>query len=213
MHFNPAEKFPNTIGEAFAERFKIRSRSTPNRVAQKSATKRMSKATSSGVNPASSTEEFEQWYAEFGPELLRYCKSRLGESIGEDVFQDVWLKVLNKHHQFAGGNVRAWLYQITRNTIIDWTRKKKPEAASAALLSSISVNSEEEPVVNNDELQRFRDCVSKLTTKQRDLLHLRVTGHSYKQISAALSITVGTVGSNFKRVCDQLRRCVGVIAS
>lgn len=210
MHLDSANTFPNQVCEPLARGSHTSGQSNPGHAASTSVKKRMSKLASSETSESHSRDEFDQWYSEYGQELLRYCKSRLGDSVGEDIFQDVWLKVLNKHHHFSGGNVRAWLYQITRNTIIDWTRKKKPEAASDLVLSNISVNSEDEPVVNNDEIRRFKDCVSKLTTRQRNLLHLRVTGHSYKQISAALSIATGTVGSNFKRICDQLKRCVGV---
>ena len=153
--------------------------------------------------------DFERWHAEIGGDLLRFCVSRLGSVAGEDVYQQVWLKAIRQHHQFNGANERAWLFQIARTTIVDWTRKKRPKSNSAKLAHVAQKNSQPEfGGFGSEQLERFKTCLARLTPEKRDLLHLRVTGHSYKQISAALSIAIGTVGSKYNRICEQLKTCV-----
>lgn len=153
--------------------------------------------------------DFERWHAEIGGDLLRFCVSRLGPVAGEDVYQQVWLKAISRHHQFKGDNERAWLFQMARTTIIDWTRKKRPKSNSTMLAHVTEKKSQPEfGGLGSEQLERFRICLARLTPEKRNLLHLRVTGHTYKQISTALSIAIGTVGSQYNRICDQLKTCV-----
>lgn len=155
--------------------------------------------------------DFADWYDRFGDELLRFCQSRLGPNSGEDVFQQVWLKVLRKPEQFTGGNERAWLYQIARTSIIDHVRKKNPESQTETVSGSVDSRTESvlDHLVASEDHQQFRICLEKLPPEKQKLVHLRVTGYSYKQISQQLAIAIGTVGSQYNRTCEQLRNCVG----
>lgn len=47
-------------------------------------------------------------------------------SIGEDLVQDVFYRILNCRHTYKGqSKFTTWMYQIARNTHIDYLRKKK----------------------------------------------------------------------------------------
>lgn len=155
--------------------------------------------------------DFNAWYTRFADELLRFCQSRLGPTAGEDVFQQVWLKVLRKPEQFTGGNERAWLFQIARTSIIDFVRKKKPESQSETVEGAANSQAPSvlDQLVDDEDQQQFRRCLSQLPPEKRKLIKLRVTGHSYKQISEVLAIAIGTVGSQYNRICEQLKNCVG----
>jgi len=57
--------------------------------------------------------------------FLRLTGSR---SISEDLVQDVFYRILNYRHTYKGqSNFTTWMYQIARNTHIDFLRKKKEE--------------------------------------------------------------------------------------
>lgn len=168
-------------------------------------------ASSAAPGVGGAKPDLDAWYEKYGDQLLRFCQSRLGPTAGEDVFQQVWLKVARKPEQFTGGNARAWLFQIARTSIIDFVRKKKPESQSETVEGSSEMNATSvlEQMVVAEEQQRFRECLDKLPPEKQKLIHLRVTGQSYKQISEILSIAIGTVGSQYNRICEQLRTCVG----
>lgn len=155
--------------------------------------------------------EFEKWYSSYADELLRFCQSRLGSVSGEDVFQQVWLKVLRHPTQFVGGNARAWLFQIARTSIIDFVRKKKPQNQPDNYDATLDDQGASvlDQLVANEDYETFRNCLSKLPPEKIKLVQLRVTGHSYQQISEFLTIAVGTVGSQYHRICESLRACVG----
>ena len=87
-------------------------------------------------NPAALVSAIEQFghgdmaafpvlYSHYGKEILSFVASRCrGRLDPDDLCQDIWVRVMKSHEKFSGGNFRAWLYQITRNYIIDQFRKK-----------------------------------------------------------------------------------------
>jgi RNA polymerase sigma-70 factor, ECF subfamily len=47
----------------------------------------------------------------------------------EDFFQETWLRVLERGHQYDGRwKFEAWLFAIARNLVLDWHRRKKPQS-------------------------------------------------------------------------------------
>src|SRR5215467_16116022 len=60
--------------------------------------------------------------------LLRYLLHLTGNrTVAEDLFQEVWLRVLEKGHQYDGRNrFVTWLMSIGHNVAIDYLRKRSP---------------------------------------------------------------------------------------
>ena len=151
------------------------------------------------------------WYEKFGAELLRFCRSRLWRDDGDDVFQDICLKIHRSRSRFHGGNARAWIYQIARTTIIDYQRKKKPEfnservsecADQAAGLEAVEL------LIDEEQSRKLQSCIESLKEDHRQVFHLIAQGLSYQQISESLGIETGTVGSRKNRMIKSLNECV-----
>jgi len=50
----------------------------------------------------------------------------------EDFFQETWLRVLERGHQYDGNwKFEAWLFAIARNLVLDWHRRKKPQSVDS----------------------------------------------------------------------------------
>ena len=81
--------------------------------------------------------------------LYRFVKQKVGsDSAAEDIVQDVFLKVCTKRKTLReSSKLKSWLYQITRNTITDYYRSRRPLEAMAD--DQIPENIEEE--VNSAE--------------------------------------------------------------
>ena len=62
--------------------------------------------------------------------LLRYLLHLTGNrAVAEDLFQETWLRVLEKGHQYDGRNrFVTWLMSIGHNVAIDYLRKKNPRS-------------------------------------------------------------------------------------
>jgi RNA polymerase sigma-70 factor, ECF subfamily len=62
--------------------------------------------------------------------LFRYLAHLTGsQERAEDFFQETWLRVLERGHQYDGKwKFEAWLFAIARNLVLDWHRRKKPQS-------------------------------------------------------------------------------------
>lgn len=70
-------------------------------------------------------EAFQELVQRYQGELFGYLRRYLGDvQLAEDVFQNTWLQVFNKAHQYETGRpVRPWLYTIATNQAIDALRR------------------------------------------------------------------------------------------
>ncbi|MEQ8952620.1 MAG: RNA polymerase sigma factor SigZ, partial [Gammaproteobacteria bacterium] len=70
-------------------------------------------------------------WKEHREQLLRFVRRRLTDgSAAEDIVQEVLLKAHSQLHSLENpSSLRAWLYQITRNQLIDYYRRLKPTVA------------------------------------------------------------------------------------
>jgi len=66
-------------------------------------------------------------WARYRAELHRFILKRVGDpSKADDLVQDVLAKALTQQHRLQNpSRLRAWLFQITRNTIVDHYRSRK----------------------------------------------------------------------------------------
>src|SRR4029077_16204003 len=57
--------------------------------------------------------------------LLRYLVCLSGNrELAEDLFQETWIRVLERGHQYDGKHeFSTWLYAVARNLTIDYLRK------------------------------------------------------------------------------------------
>lgn len=49
-----------------------------------------------------------------------------GAADAEEIFQEVWLRVIKSQHRYTHKNFKSWLFRIARNLVIDRARKRKP---------------------------------------------------------------------------------------
>src|SRR6266568_5326299 len=75
--------------------------------------------------------------------LLRYLVSLTADrAIAEDLFQETWMRVLERGHQYDGRHeFSTWLYTIARNLTIDHLRRK-----SARSLDGLMEDEEHAPL-------------------------------------------------------------------
>jgi RNA polymerase sigma-70 factor (ECF subfamily) len=49
-----------------------------------------------------------------------------GREDAEEVFQEVWLRVIKHQHRYRAKSFKSWLFRITHNLVIDRARKRRP---------------------------------------------------------------------------------------
>src|SRR5580698_9952462 len=137
----------------------------------------------------------------------------------EDVVQEACLRALRFFDGFRGGDSRAWLLKIVRNTCYSWAKKNRPTELSDEF--DETVHSGESPredtqakLVSQAESERVRTALGTLPVAFREVLVLReIEELSYKEISEVTGVPMGTVMSSLSRARQRLRKGLGDLVS
>jgi RNA polymerase sigma-70 factor (ECF subfamily) len=146
------------------------------------------------------------------------------EADAADIVQEAVMRALQYFDSYHGGDARAWLLQIVRNSAHTWIGKNRLagrvpldefESDTAANLEgnwSAATPGPEDPlttVVAQDESARLRLAIARLPVEQREVLILReFEAMSYRQIAGITGCPIGTVMSRLSRARDQLAQIV-----
>jgi RNA polymerase sigma-70 factor, ECF subfamily len=131
-----------------------------------------------------------------------------GRSDAEDVAQEALLRACRFFGGFNGGDARAWLLQIVRNTCYTWLEKNRPMDLSMEFNEELHQQTSATPetlAIVADDHKRLTLALETLPPRFREVLVLReLEGCSYKEIATITSIPIGTVMSSLSRARRQL---------
>jgi len=141
----------------------------------------------------------------------------------EDVAQEALLRAYRFFGGFHGGDARAWLLQIVRNTCYTWLGKNRPTEImefdethhSTELGGAVAAGAPDRPqlggspeaqAIASEDRERLTRALEELPPRFREVLVLReLEGCSYKEIAAITSVPIGTVMSALSRARKQLQ--------
>jgi RNA polymerase sigma-70 factor, ECF subfamily len=130
-------------------------------------------------------------------------------SDAEDVAQEAMLRAYRFFSGFHGGDARAWLLQIVRNTCFSWMEKNRPPEPAAEFDEEVHVTGSITPealAIASDNRERLARALETLPPRFREVIVLReLEGCSYKEIASITSIPIGTVMSALSRARRQLQ--------
>jgi RNA polymerase sigma-70 factor (ECF subfamily) len=134
----------------------------------------------------------------------------------DDLVQETYAKALKGFSSFQPGtNFRAWIYRILRNTFLTSRTGLQATATVPLDLDSETValpTTKETPesiLLQRSDWQLVQQAMEQLPVAYREVLVLcEVEEMSYQEISATLSIPIGTVMSRLSRARQALRVAV-----
>jgi RNA polymerase sigma-70 factor (ECF subfamily) len=133
----------------------------------------------------------------------------------QDVVQEASLRAYRFFEGYRGGDAKAWLLAIVRNTSLSWRRRSQRDKSNVLFDESthdakIEAPNAEDRMLDGDRMVALRNCIEALPADQREVLILREFEEmSYKQIAETTSLPVGTVMSRLARARQRLDECVG----
>jgi RNA polymerase sigma factor (sigma-70 family) len=133
------------------------------------------------------------------------------EQDAEDVVQEAYLRAFRFFVGFRGGDARAWLMKIVRNTCYTWLHVNRPLQDAAEFDETFfppdyHTLNPEEAVHQNDCAILVRKALEKLSPNFREVLILReLEGMTYREIAEITGMPAGTVMSSLSRARDRLR--------
>ena len=122
----------------------------------------------------------------------------------DDLFQEIIIQVWNSIPSFRKeASVTTWLYRISLNTAIKWTRKERKHSGAEALQEAQHML-QEGSMQTDERLTWLYEEIYKLDEIDRSVVLLMLDGFSYKEMAAILGITESNVGVKINRLKKQL---------
>jgi RNA polymerase sigma-70 factor (ECF subfamily) len=148
--------------------------------------------------------------------LLRYLISLTGNrATAEDLFQETWVRVLERGHQYDGKHeFSTWLFSVSRHLVIDSFRRKQPASLDGLLEDEdrpMDPPASDQPsafdlVAHRELSERVAAGLSHVAAEYREALVLRFQeGLSLEEISTVTGAPLGTVKSRVYRGLSALQ--------
>ena len=135
----------------------------------------------------------------------------------QDVTQEACLRAFRFFDGYQGGNMRAWLLTIVRNTCYTWLHQNRPPGSGVEFDEEIHSDQStgaadrELQVLANADKETWQRALEELPDLLREALGLReLEGMSYKEITDVTSVSLGTVMSRLARARTRLRQSLSV---
>jgi RNA polymerase sigma-70 factor (ECF subfamily) len=137
----------------------------------------------------------------------------------EDVVQEACLRARQFFGGFHGGDGRAWMLRVVRNTCYTWLERNRTRAPAVAF--DDDKHSAADPgasplglVLRGENVQMLRQAIEDLSPEYREVIVLReLEGLSYKDIAKIAQIPTGTVMSRLARARERLQQALAGHAS
>ncbi len=129
------------------------------------------------------------------------------EHDAEDLVQEAYLRALRFFEGFRGGDSRAWLLTIVRNTCYTWLGQqgKHETAEFDEEIHSPASSDPETLLLDGVDRRAIQGALEELPTEFREVIVLReLEGLSYKEIADVAGLPVGTVMSRLARARQRL---------
>ena len=127
----------------------------------------------------------------------------------EDVVQEAYLRAFKFFGGFHGGDSRAWILKIVRNTCYSWLQKNRTHEIATEFdeeQHSIEGRDPEAVLIRNIDTKMLNRLLDELPVEFREIFILRdLEGMSYKEISGIAELPLGTVMSRLARARERLR--------
>lgn len=139
--------------------------------------------------------ELERIYATYSGKVMGYLRARIHNTAeAEDICSEVFEKVMRKIDDYdqTKAAVGTWIFSITRNTLIDHYRKKRP---TEELDENLKDDTElDESLLTNETLSELAAALKRLPEQLRDIVVLRYyDGKPLTEIAEMMGLSYGAV--------------------
>lgn len=155
------------------------------------------------------TERFIEAYDKFADAIFRHLFFRISDrELAKDLLQETFTKTWD--FIVGGGeiqNLRAFLYKVANNLIVDQYRKKKTLSLDELKEKGIEIRQDiKEELDVHFEAERLISIISKLPEIYKDAIIMRyVDGFSVKEIAGILNDSENAIYVRLHRGLKQLR--------
>ncbi|WP_419927293.1 RNA polymerase sigma factor [Candidatus Poriferisocius sp.] len=147
-------------------------------------------------------------FALHGGLVYTFCRRAVGESLAEDITQEVFIRAYRNRAQFKPerGTLAGWLIGIAKNRIVDHFRSEQRHASRRGGHEHAE-SAVESQIEQTGERLIIAEALLRLPERARSVIKLRYFDDlTHHQIADRLSMPIGTVKSDLRRGLAQIRR-------
>ena len=149
---------------------------------------------------------FLQHYARIVAILVRLLGDR---SHAEEVANDTFWRLYRQPALQVDGNVGGWLYRTATNLGIDALRasgrRRQYEEAARSVSGEARASGPLDSLLLEEKCRRVRAVLASIKPAQAQLLILRTSGLSYKELAEALDVKMSGIGTMLNRAEEEFR--------
>ncbi len=145
-------------------------------------------------------------WIDLNEELYKFILGKVkDEQTSKDIHQEVFLKIQTKIHQLKHtSKLTSWVYQITRNTIIDYFRKVKNKSISINDLDIVETDTD------NFDYSYLTTCINQkienLSSQHKEAIILTsFKNYSQKELAEHLKISYSGTKSRVQKAKEILK--------
>lgn len=163
------------------------------------------------MNRKREEKKFIEAYNQYFDGIYRYCYFRVfNADLAEDLSQETFIKTW-KYIADGGSvdNMKAFLYKVALNLVIDSSRKKKPLPLDEVkeIAASVRLNNIEEGIFDKIDAKETEKILGMLDEKHRDAVVMRyVEELKPKEIAEILKEPVNTISVRIHNGLKKLRK-------
>jgi RNA polymerase sigma-70 factor, ECF subfamily len=125
----------------------------------------------------------------------------------EDIVQEAFLRAYRFFDGHRGGDAKAWVLTIVRNTFLTWRRREERSRNSVPF--DAEKHGSAGPGGEPADTDGLRGCIEALPPEFREAILLREFEEmSYQEIGEVAGVPAGTVMSRLSRARKRLEECV-----
>lgn len=131
-------------------------------------------------------------YLDYKEKVDAYVKNRIADSYAaEDVVSEVFVKVYQKLECYdeSRASLSTWIYAITRNTVIDYYKKRKTQGLPLDEVAAVA-EMPDDVSAYEELLANLAKALEKLSERDRDLIILHYyKGYTLKRIAEMMEMS------------------------
>lgn len=147
-------------------------------------------------------------WKEFSNSLKRFIITRVrNEHDVEDILQDIFYKICKNIDSLKDENkVQSWVYQITRNAIIDYYRLRKDTIGFGEMPGDIMDGSTDDIKIDSEILPCLQPMIGQLPEKYRQAIILtEFEGLTQKELAEKCGLSLSGAKSRVQRGREKLK--------
>ena len=140
-------------------------------------------------------------------------------SESDEIFQNTWLRVINKAHGFRQERFKGWVFKIAHNLVIDWSRRQRKQVSLDAVCGSSEGDQtlgdrladdgpRPDSQANSEDIRKAIElALAQLPDDQREVFVLRMNADvPFKEIAEIQGVSLNTALARMQYALSKMRK-------